>query len=367
MDSSTIYKLATTLIDGVGDKIVKQLVSYCGSPEAIFKANKAKLQQIPGIGPKIIDAILNGTSLEKAESVYRQCEKGEIEVLFYTDQRFPKRLKQIADAPPLLYTKGNLDMNAEKAIGIVGTRNATNYGKQTTENIVKDLTVHSPTIISGLAYGIDITAHKASLEHQLPTIGVLAGGLDKIYPAMHKGTADKMLEKGGIISENPPGTKPDAHLFPARNRIIAGLSDALIVVEAASKGGALITAEIAYSYDKQIFAVPGNLGNTYSEGCNKLIRNQKANIYSEVKALEYLMGWDKYSQETRVPKIDLEAFDPPEQPLIALLQQSEDGLMIDELAWKSQITINQTASILLGLEFKGVVKSLPGKRYSLRY
>ncbi len=367
MDSSTVFEVACTLIDGVGDKIVKQLVSYCGSPENVFNANKAKLQQIPGIGPKIVESILKGSALKKGEKVLKDCEKAGVNTVFYTNKLYPVRLKQLADAPPLLYIKGNCNLNPDKSVGIVGTRKATNYGKQITADIVSDLKKHKPFIISGLAYGIDIAAHKASIEQELPTIGVLAGGLDKIYPAIHKSTAEKMLEAGGIISENPPGTKPDAHLFPARNRIIAGLSDALVVVEAAAKGGALITAEIAYSYERQLFAVPGNIGNKYSEGCNKLIRNNKANIYSEIAALEYLMGWDAETSDVQKPSMDISEFDQSEQPLLQLLQNSEDGMLIDELAWKSQTSINQTASLLLGLEFKGIVKSLPGKRYSLKY
>ncbi|MCR9251952.1 MAG: DNA-processing protein DprA, partial [bacterium] len=308
-----------------------------------------------------------GSALKKGEKVLKDCENAGVNTVFYTNKLYPVRLKQLADAPPLLYTKGNCDLNPDKSVGIVGTRKATNYGKQVTEDIVSDLNKHNPSIISGLAYGIDIAAHKASLEQVLPTIGVLAGGLDKIYPAIHKSTAEKMLEMGGIISENPPGTKPDAHLFPARNRIIAGLSDALVVVEAAAKGGALITAEIAYSYERPLFAVPGNIGNKYSEGCNKLIRNNKANIYSEIAALEYLMGWDAENPAVQKPSMDISEFDQSEQPLLQLLQNSEDGMLIDELAWKSQTSINQTASLLLGLEFKGVVKLLPGKRYSLKY
>jgi DNA processing protein len=220
-------------------------------------------------------------------------------------------------------------------------------------------------VISGLAYGIDIAAHKAALINKQPTIGVMASGIDIIYPAVHKQAAAEMIGNGGIITEYPFSTKPDAPHFPSRNRIIAGMCDAIIVAEAAESGGALITAEIANSYDREVFAVPGNLGSKYSEGCNKLIKNHKAHIFTSIKDIEYIMNWstENLAQKTKNTP-DLSFFTGEEREVIVAMQATQ-GILIDELSWKSQIPVNKLASILLNLEFQGIVKSLPGKKFKL--
>jgi DNA processing protein len=258
-----------------------------------------------------------------------------------------------------------VDLNATKIIGIVGTRKATDYGKEAVEKILSELIPHNTLIVSGLAYGIDICAHKTALNNNQPTIGVMASGMDIIYPAVHKEIANRMIDNGGLITEYPFGSKPDAPHFPARNRIIAGLCDAVIVAEAADSGGALITAEIANSYNREVFAVPGNLGNKYSEGCNKLIRSHKAHILLNVKDLEYNLNWS--TDENVKPKpapMDLSSFDEEEQEVLTLMKEKE-GILIDDLSWKSQIPVSKLASILLNLEFQGVIKSLPGKKFKL--
>ncbi len=366
MTHDIYYEIASTEIFGVGDKMVRVLVSYCGSAQAIFDANRSKLSKVPGIGPKTIESIIKGDALKKAEGIMKQCERLAIEPIYFTNSDYPQYLKQWEDAPPILYVKGVSNLNFSKSVAIVGTRNATEYGKNTTENIVEDLVPHQACIVSGLAYGIDITAHRAALNQNLSTVAVLAGGIDWIYPAQHKKTAEEICENGALISENPPRTKPEAHLFPARNRIIAGMSDATVVVEAAEKGGALITAEIAFSYEKPVFAVPGNVGNKYSEGCNKLIRDQKAYILSDINSLEYNLGWTKEHEKAKKEPVDISMFEHPEQSVLELLMKCEDGMQIDEIAWKTQNNVNHLASLLLGLEFKGIVKSLPGKRYCIR-
>lgn len=291
MDAERISFLALHLVPGVGDFLIKQLVSYCGSAEEVFKQSKGKLLKIPGIGDITADAIHQGKLRHKAEREFEKAARENTEILFFTDKAFPVRLRNIDDAPSMLYVKGNINLNQQKTVAIVGTRQATAYGKDQVERLVESLVPHQVLIVSGLAYGIDIHAHKLALQHGLQTVGVLGSGLDVIYPAAHLETARKMVNQGGLITENPFGTQPDAHNFPARNRIIAGLCDALIVVEAAQKGGALITAEIANSYNKDVFAVPGNLGHTFSEGCNKLIKIHKANLFTSVKDLEYIMNW----------------------------------------------------------------------------
>ena len=360
--------LALHFVDGIGSYLIKQLVSYCGSAQQVFKTPKGKLLKIPGIGAKTAEAILVARPHHLAEKEFEKAEKEEVEILFFTDKQFPSRLKTIEDAPSLLYQKGNINLQHMKTVGVVGTRQATSYGKEMVEKIIEELVPHQPTIISGLAYGIDIHAHKQAIKNNLSTIGVMGSGMDIIYPAAHKETARKMLDEGGLITENHFGTKPDAHNFPARNRVIAGLSDALIVIEAAEKGGALITAEIANSYNKDVFAVPGNIGQTYSEGCNKLIRTNKANLLTSVKDLEYIMNWtiEQVNGNTKpLTLFDTTDFEPHEQKIIELIRAKNGPLPIDELSWKSAIQPGELASILLGLEFKGAIQSLPGKMYKL--
>jgi DNA processing protein len=369
MDQERLSFLALHHTPGIGDYLLKQLISYCGSAEEVFKKPKGKLLKIPGVGEVTAEAIRIGKSFEKAEKETAKAEKSNTEILFYTDKKYPHRLKQAVDAPTILYWQGNANLNHPKTVAIVGTRQATEYGKEMVEQIVKDLVPHQALIVSGLAYGIDIQAHKQSLKNNLQTIGVMGSGMDIIYPSAHKETAKKMIEHGGLLTENSFGAKPDAHNFPARNRIIAGMSDALIVVEAADKGGALITAEIANTYNKDVFAVPGSIGITYSEGCNKLIRTNKAHLYSSIKDLEYIMNWSVENPETKRVKassIDMNEFDLDQQIVLKVLQEKNAPVMIDELTIKTSLSPSLLASLLLTLEFKNVVKSLPGKMFAIR-
>jgi DNA processing protein len=359
-----LYDVAVGLLPGIGSMLTRQLVSYCGSSENIFRQTKGKLKKIPGIGEVLAGAIINQNILKDAETELKLAEKTGTKLLFYTNKNYPERLRHIADAPTLLYYYGNADLNPPKAIGIVGTRKATDYGKEMVDKIIEDLTPLSPLIISGLAYGIDIAAHKASLTNNQQTIGVMASGIDIIYPAIHRETAKKMVSMGGLITENRFGSKPDAPKFPARNRIIAGMCDALIVVEAAEKGGALITADIAAGYDREVFAVPGRLGDKYSEGCNMLIRDHKAHILTSAADLIKMMNWEEGNQKPEPLKVDHCDLNPEENQVVNLLL-GRDGMLLDDLSWKSQIPVSKMAALLLNLEFRGLVKSLPGKRYKL--
>jgi len=365
MDQERLSLLALHFTPGIGDFLVKQLVSYCGSAEQVFKTPKGKLLKIPGVGEVSVNAIKHGQPFQDAEREFKKAEREETEILFFTDKKYPQRLKVIDDAPSLIYCKGNQNLNIAKTVGIVGTRQATEYGKEIVEKICQELVPHKALIISGLAYGIDIHAHKFALKNGLNTVGVMGSGMDIIYPAAHRDTAKKMINNGALITENHFGTKPDAHNFPARNRIIAGLSDALIVVEAAEKGGALITADIANTYNKDVFAVPGNLNQTYSEGCNKLIKTNRANVYTSIKDLEYIMNWSAESKTIQI-SLDLKQFEPDEQKVITILKERNAPVMIDELSFKSSLPPSQLASLLLTLEFKNAVKSLPGKMFALR-
>jgi DNA processing protein len=367
MDQNRLSLLALHFIPGIGNYIIKQLISYCGAAERVFKTPKGKLQKIPGIGDVTAQAIIKGKPFALAEKEWKKADKEKVDLIFFTDSGYPSRLKQIQDAPTLLYSKGNIDFENPKAVAVVGTRKSTDYGRECVEQLIGGLQKHEALIISGLAYGIDIQAHKQSLKHHLPTLGVMGSGIDVMYPPSHSETAKKMMKTGGIVTENPFGTKPDAHNFPARNRIIAGLCDVLIVVEAAQKGGALITAEIANSYNKDVLAFPGNVNRSYSEGCNSLIKANKAHLITSVNDLEYVMNWNaEVKNPTRKnEKLLLEAYDPEEQTVLKVLMQNNNQLMIDELSWRSGLNIGKLASLLLNLEFKGVLAPLPGKIYKL--
>ncbi len=364
MSDFTLDLLALRLVPGLGDKNIKQLVSYCGSPTEVFSTSKAKLSNIPGFGDKTAEIILNHRTNKGAEAIINAAHKKDMIVLNFLDKSYPKRLKQVMDAPTILFKKGNGDLNPPRTVAIVGTRRATTYGKEITARIVADLQSLDVQIISGLAYGIDIEAHKSAMKNTMSTISVLAGGLDWIYPSIHKKYAEDMQNNGAILSESVPGTKPDPHLFPARNRIIAGMADATIVVEAAEKGGALITANIADSYHRTVFAVPGDIGHTHSVGTNKLIRSQKALIYTGAEDLMYHLNWSDDSGNLK-KHVELPGLTDEEKNLYELLQENQTPLEIDIISMKAQIPINQVASLLLGLEFKNLVKSMPGKKYGI--
>ena len=376
-DSTTsdtlFHELALTLLPGIGPQLTRQLMSYGGSAKNVLMMPPGKLRRIPGVGAATV-AILTGkdreTAFRMAEADLKKAEKDGVEIIFYTSKRFPSRLKLIPDAPAIIYYQGTADLNAPKTVALVGTRQATDYGREQTERIIEGLLPHRPLVVSGLAYGIDIMAHRAALQAGLETVGVMATGLDIIYPAVHRKTAEKMREQGGLLTEFPFGTPPDRYNFPARNRIIAGLSDGTVVVEAAIKGGALITAELALSYDRDVLAVPGNLSSAASAGCNALIRDNKAALYAEPRDLEQLLNWDAALHQSGkfkpTPSYSADDFTVDEFGLITVLAAAPGReLQMDELAWKAQQPIYIVASLLLGLEFRGVVRALPGKKFTL--
>lgn len=374
---ATLHQLALALVPGIGGVLIRQLISYCGSAEAVFATPPARLLKIPGVGEATVRAIRQAaapgpmSTLSEAEKALGRLEKMGARTYFYTDAAYPARLKALYDAPALLFCLGQADLNAARTLALVGTRQATDYGRRISEELVLAMQPYGVTIISGLAYGIDIAAHRASLNAGLPTVGVMASGLDIIYPAVHHRTAQEMQAQGGLLTEHLPGTKPDPRYFPARNRIIAGLSDAVVVVEAAAKGGALITAEYANNYNRDVFAVPGQLSQTFSAGCNKLIRENKAQIYTGPQDLIEALDWDvapdakaagKTAATTPLP-LD---FTAQESQIVSLLRQ-KPGLHIDELSWQAQLPMGSLASLLLSLEFRGYIRSLPGKRYEVVY
>ncbi len=363
MSKDTVYHVALELVSGIGHRGIRQLIGYCGSAQQVFETPKSKLLKIPGFGEKLATTIKSTNSIKEAERVIEDAQHIGAEILHYGSPGYPQLLKQIPDAPNLLFKKGQGDLSPTRSIAIVGTRKATTYGRQVTEQIIESISKLNVTVISGLAFGIDIHAHKECLKNNVPTLAILAGGLDRIYPSEHRKYTEKMLENGAILTESFPGTKPDRHLFPLRNRIIAGMADATIVVEAGEKGGALITAHLADSYHRTVFAVPGNIRNTYSIGCNHLISQQKALIYSKVDDLIYHLGWDldpHDNTENVLPDLS-----DDEIKIYDLLNKQGSALEIDLIAIQSGISINKVASILLSLEFKNLVKSMPGKKFGL--
>ena len=369
---ASVYYVALSMIPLIGSVTARQLVRYCGSAEAVFSDPLRQLTTIPGIGPKIRHHLsARRRWLAAAEQEMERCARQEIAVITLASPHYPERLRHIYDAPVALFYRGTAPLDHRKVISVVGTRQATAYGRRVTEELITSLAHYDDLlIVSGLAYGIDITAHRAALDAGLPTVGVMASGLDIIYPAVHRDDALNMLQQGGLLTESPLGTKPDGPRFPARNRIIAGLSDAVVVVEAAEKGGALITANLANDYDREVFAAPGNLYHQYARGCHRLIKEHKARLITDSQDIITILNWDLPHTGTgkRVeprPKV-VATLSEEEAAVATLLDQHRTGLLIDEISWQSQIPVNRLAGVLLSLEFKQVVKALPGRKFQLK-
>ena len=368
MTDQTIYQIGLTMINGIGDILGRQLLQAFGSAEAIFAEKPSKLEKIPGIGGKLAAEIKRKDILIRAEKEFSFIEKNQINCFFLTDKDYPSRLRECPDAPLMLYFKGKTDFNAQKSISIVGTRKNTSYGNDLAERFIKDLSVLFPDllIVSGLAYGIDIIAHRCALRNQLNTVGVLAHGLDRIYPPAHRSTAIEMLEKGGLLTDFPSGSNPDKQNFVMRNRIIAGLADATVVVESANKGGSLITAEIAFSYERDIFAFPGKVNDMYSQGCNRLIRQNIAGLITSADDLVMALCWDKQLKPKEAAKQTQLFFaeNDDNSRIMAILQEKKE-IHINELAIKMDMPVYQLSTLLFELEMDGYIKAVPGSRYRL--
>ena len=362
MTNRKLYEIALTLIPGIGDVNGKKLVAYCGGAEAVFCEKKKALTQISGIGEATVDAIVSQKVIRRAEEELRFTEKNGIKPLFYLDADYPKRLQHCHDSPMLLYYKGNADLNALKVVGVVGTRNITDYGRYAAEKIVEDLKLDNALIVSGLAYGVDAVAHRAALKYDLATVGVLGHGMQTIYPAENRKLSTNMLEKGGILTECVSGTQPDRENFPKRNRIVAGMVDCLVVVESALKGGAMITAEIANSYDREVFAFPGRVGDIYSEGCNQLIKTNKANLLTGATDLRYVMRWDVETKVVAKQMRMFRDFSEDEKKVMDVFAKN-NVVHLDDIIVGTDLSPSKIASVLLSLEFDGVLTALPGKRY----
>lgn len=364
MADELLYYLGLTKIPKVGPVTAKNLVSYCGGAEAVFKASKKQLLAVPGIGPGTADEILKQSVLSVAESDLKKAEENGTQLISYLSPDYPQRLKHFPDCPVVLYYKGKADLNANKIVAIVGTRKPTDYGRTVCEKLVEELKAYDVIVVSGLAYGIDITAHKKCVDVGLPTIGVMGSGLDIVYPAAHRKIAREMMERGGLLSEFSYGTPPDREHFPMRNRIVAGMCDALVVVETKRRGGSMITANLANDYNKDVFAYPGRNSDEFSEGCNLLIKSHQAALLDGAKDLAYVMQWEAGKINTDIQRSLFIELNNEEEKLVKLLKENPK-MAVDQITAALSKTPSEMASLLLNLEFKGVIKSLPGKRYML--
>lgn len=365
-DVSLKHKIALGLIPGIGDINARKLVAHFGNVEAVFSESYRNLTKIPGIGSGLARYICDRSYLDIAEKEAEYVVSHNIKTFFYLDNDYPYRLRQCDDSPVVFFFKGNCDLNALNILAIVGTRSATTRGKELCDKIISGLAEGHPdlVIVSGLAYGIDIAAHKSALANDLPTIGVLANGLKTIYPSIHKPTAEAMVNKGGLITDFLSGDLPERNNFIKRNRIIAGLSDATLVVESGKKGGALITADIAASYNRDVLAVPGRPEDQWSSGCNSLIKANKAALVENTADVEYVLGWQPERQKAPVQRTLFSDLDDTEKSVYELLS-AENELTIDALSRNLDLPVYKLSAVLLQMEFRALIKCYPGNIYRL--
>lgn len=363
MDGELISRLAIPFVPNIGPVQARLLIDHFGSASAIFSARISELMAIEGIGKVRARSIKNFKEFDKAKDELRFIQKYNIHPLFITDADFPKRLLNCADSPVMLFYKGEANLNLPHIVSIIGTRNHSDYGKLLTEKLVKDLKDLNMLVVSGLAFGIDGIAHKAAMKYNLATVGVLAHGLDQLYPIQHSAMAKEMVKKGGgLLTEFFNGIKPDKHNFPARNRIVSGMSDATIVVETGIKGGSIITADLANGYNKEVFAFPGRVNDIKSMGCNYLIQQNKATLVTSGEDLIAYMQWDNTT--VRKEKSPLGELSENELRIVTILKE-KDQTHIDELNAKCDLSYGLVAATVLNLELREVVRSLPGKIYRL--
>ena len=362
MTEELVYRIALTKLPNIGPKISKALLNYFGSAASVFKSSFKDRLQVAGVGSSISKLFDDIHIIEEAKKEYDFILENNLSLLFYQDDNYPRRLKHFDQSPIILYYKGSADLNPNKTVAIVGTRNPTPKGKVTTEKIVKNLSPLGVTIVSGLAFGVDAIAHKTSVIEGMPTVGVLGHGLDRIYPQEHRKLSLNMVENGGLLTEFCSGTNPDRQNFPMRNRIIAALADVIIVVESKIKGGSIITAEFANEYNKDVFAIPGRPDDLNSQGCNGLIKRTKAHLMENVEDLKYIMRWENVEKPKTLQSNLFQQLSKDELEVVDLIRMNKE-ITIDGLSYKLSKNSSELASLLLNLEFKGVVRSLPGSRY----
>ena len=368
-EEEQMYSIALTMVPGIGHIGAKHLIDGMGNAVDVFRLRKEISERIPEVSQRVIEALDCPQAVLRAEQEYEFIRKNRISCLSFHDEAYPSRLRECEDAPVVLFFKGNADLNSLHILNMVGTRNATDYGTQICASFLRDLKALCPDVlvVSGLAYGIDIHAHREALANELPTVGVLAHGLDRIYPHVHRKTAVDMLEKGGLLTEFLSGTNPDRHNFISRNRIVAGMCDATIVIESAEKGGSLITAELAEGYHRDCFAFPGRMSDEYSKGCNRLIRDNKASLLLSAEDFVQAMGWNMQttlSEKVSVQRSLFIELSEEEQKIVAILEKL-GNLQINSLVVEADIPVNKMTALLFELEMKGVIRVLAGGMYQL--
>lgn len=362
IEQDLFHLLALQRVEGVGDIMAKKLLTLLGNAESVFKAKASQLTAIDGVGSVLIKNLKDKSVFEKANQELDFIQKNEINVAYFQDENYPERLKHCIDGPVLLFTSGNIDLKNKKIISIVGTRQITSYGIEFCRKLMEDIAPLNPIIVSGFAYGVDIVAHQLAIENNLQTIGVVAHGLNQIYPKTHKKYVAKVEQNGGFMTEFWSSSNPDKENFVRRNRIVAGMSEATIVIESADRGGSLITANMANDYNRDVFAVPGRVTDKYSQGCNNLIKTQKANVLTSAADLIYILNWDLEKETKPVQKQLFVTLDADEQKVYDYLLKTGKEVM-DIIALQCDFPIYKISGMLLNMELKGVIRPLPGKLF----
>lgn len=364
-EKDLLYTLALQHVPNIGDITAKRLIAHCGSAEAVLKEKRESLLKIDGIGTVTISDLFKTHHLKAAEAEFQFIKENDIDVSFFQDDKYPEKLKHCIDSPILLFQTGNIDLKKQHIISIVGARKITTNGIVFCEALVEQLAPYNPVIISGFAYGTDITAHKAAIKHKLQTVACLAHGLNQIYPKVHKKYMVDMEKNGGFFSDFWSTDTFDKTNFLKRNRVIAGLSEATIVIESAEKGGSLVTADIANSYNRDVFAVPGRTTDSQSIGCNNLIKHQKAHMLSTPLDVPYILNWELENNEK--PAIQKQFFvelDATEKIIYNYLKDNEKQ-QLDMIALNCEMPIFKVSGTLLNMELKGVIRPLPGKLFEV--
>lgn len=358
------YKLALSLVNGIGPTKFRKIIEIVGSAEEVFKSNKKYLKKIQGISDSNVVNIKEFELFSKVEKEFEYCEKNRIEILDFSHDNYPNMLRNCVDAPPILFFKGNADFNSRRCISIIGTRSNTEYGRKVCEELVEQLKPYNVNIISGLAYGVDAIAHKKALKSEIPTVAVLAHGLDTIYPPAHANLSKEMIENGGVMTEYFTNTKPDKGNFPTRNRIVAGMSEATIVIETDIRGGSMITAELAYSYNRDVFCVPGRIYDSKSAGNNHLIKSLKGQMITNADDIAISLGWKLSNKKQQVQRQLFINLTNDEQRVYDILKENEQ-MHLDQIMIQTELSSAQLATCMLSLEMQQIIKVLPGKLLTL--
>lgn len=362
-----LFKLALSMVPGIGNIGAKRILAHSGSAEAVFQLERRSLLRLPGIGSLLADRILDKSHIEKAGDELIYMRKNRISFIFHDEEGYPERLAYCEDAPFVIYFRGNLNLAGRKTLSVVGTRRPTPYGLDVCRKLIRELADRYPdlVVVSGLAYGIDHCAHKTALECGLETIAVLGHGLKFLYPSLHRHTAKKIESSGALLTDFPGGEKPERNNFVKRNRIIAGISEATVVVESGNKGGALITADLANSYNRDVFAFPGRTCDPASAGCNNLIKSHRASLIESHRDVEYILGWESVCiKKDNIQKTLFRQLDPEEQSVMLVLE-SEGDSSVDLISYRTGFPVSSLSTILLNLELSGLVMALPGNCYRI--